>query len=151
MADKLAAVFGLALRAASAAPGSEELQAAQRSLEAGDTAPLFSPELWERLRAEVVEPLVLGLEQKDAAEAGDAALPAQLAVDTAKALATRRCAHACCATIVGAREADSPRGKLCSGCRVVRYCGPACQKADWRAHKAACRELAKARGSGRGG
>ena len=103
------------------------------------------PEYWERLRAEVVEPLVLELEAEDAAAEGDAARQAQLAVDTAVALGTRPCAHPCCTTIVGAHEADAPRGKLCSGCRRVRYCGPACQKADWRAHKAACRELAARR------
>ena len=30
---------------------------------------------------------------------------------------------------------------LCSGCHGVRYCGRDCQKADWRAHKAACRRV----------
>ena len=62
-------------------------------------------------------------------------------VEEAEALATRPCAHVCCARIVGASEADAPRGKRCGGCRLVRYCGAACQKADWPAHKAACREL----------
>ena len=26
----------------------------------------------------------------------------------------------------------------CGGCRIVRYCSRACQKADWRAHSALC-------------
>jgi hypothetical protein len=29
--------------------------------------------------------------------------------------------------------------QLCSGCHAVRYCSPACQHADWKAHKAVCR------------
>ena len=100
---------------------------------------------------EVIGPLVKSLQAKDTAEEGDAARQAQLAVEVAEALSTRPCAHPCCTTLLGASEADAPRGKLCSGCRAVRYCGPACQKADWRAHKAACRELQRRRGCGGGG
>jgi hypothetical protein len=29
----------------------------------------------------------------------------------------------------------------CTGCRSVRYCGRACQKEDWPAHKATCKRL----------
>ena len=29
---------------------------------------------------------------------------------------------------------------MCGACRGVRYCGPECQKRDWRAHKAACKQ-----------
>jgi hypothetical protein len=38
---------------------------------------------------------------------------------------------------------------LCSGCRGVRYCGRACQKAHWKQHKAVCKALAA--GSAAGG
>ncbi|RDB18193.1 putative protein MSS51, mitochondrial [Hypsizygus marmoreus] len=31
----------------------------------------------------------------------------------------------------------------CTKCRSVRYCGPACQKADWKQHKGICRALHK--------
>lgn len=29
----------------------------------------------------------------------------------------------------------------CAGCRAVRYCSAACQRADWRAHKVRCRVI----------
>ncbi len=32
--------------------------------------------------------------------------------------------------------------RKCSQCSAVRYCGTECQKAHWKAHKKACRELA---------
>ena len=31
----------------------------------------------------------------------------------------------------------------CSGCGLVHYCGASCQKAGWRAHKAACKAAQK--------
>ena len=31
--------------------------------------------------------------------------------------------------------------KLCSGCRVARYCSPGCQAAAWAGHKRVCRVL----------
>ena len=99
---------------------------------------LGSQEYWRRCR-EAVAPLAAA----PAEVGGGAAEAAQLAVDVAEALATRPCANPGCATIVGPSEAAAPRGKRCSGCRLVRYCGQACQLADWGAHKAACRELAR--------
>ena len=144
MAEKLAAINTLVCEAADTS-SMDESQSATATLMTGD-AEALKPAFWERLRAEVLDPLALRLKEEAAAEEADPSKQAQLAVDTAEALATRPCAHVCCTTIVGAREAESPRGKLCSGCRVVRYCGAACQKADWRAHKAACRELQRRRG-----
>jgi len=32
---------------------------------------------------------------------------------------------------------------MCSSCQTVAYCGPACQRAHWKAHKVACREAAE--------
>jgi len=31
---------------------------------------------------------------------------------------------------------------MCSSCQRVAYCGPACQRTHWKAHKVACREAA---------
>ena len=146
METKLTIIFWLVTKAASAS-NKTRYEAAVCSLgsEEPSEKKIQSPTLWWNLRVEMVEPLVLELEAEDAAAAGDAAKQAQLAVDVAEALATRPCAHPCCASIAGAREAEIPRDKLCSGCRAVRYCGPGCQKADWPAHRAACRELQRRR------
>ena len=123
--------------------GSAEVESALQSLCLGDgSLPLGDPAFWQRLQSEVAEPLAAALAEDTEKTP---ARQAQLAVEAAEALATRPCAHACCTSIAGPSEAATPRGKLCSGCRRVRYCGPRCQKADWQAHKAACRELARQR------
>jgi hypothetical protein len=36
---------------------------------------------------------------------------------------------------------DGSKLKECTGCRSVRYCGTACQVADWANHKARCKKL----------
>ena len=41
-----------------------------------------------------------------------------------------------CCNVCGASGGDL---QMCAGCRSAIYCGRDCQKADWRAHKAACR------------
>lgn len=45
----------------------------------------------------------------------------------------------CCAACATPSSQPGVTLKLCTGCRGVRYCGAECQKAHWRAHKAACR------------
>ncbi len=67
------------------------------------------------------------------------------AVQRAQALAALpRCAHLACTNLAGASEAQL-RMRLCSACRVSRYCSAACQLADWRAgHKRVCAALAAA-------
>jgi len=41
-------------------------------------------------------------------------------------------------------ESDASSLKRCTGCKVVRYCTPACQKADWKLiHKNECSLLQK--------
>jgi len=44
------------------------------------------------------------------------------------------CASVSCAN---AKKYDADR--LCAGCRSVYYCSPACQRAEWKGHKPACR------------
>lgn len=41
-------------------------------------------------------------------------------------------------TTCSACRAQGPTMR-CQGCKVVRYCSPACQKANWKAHKILCR------------
>ena len=38
--------------------------------------------------------------------------------------------------------ARADAGSLCSGCRFAAYCGAACQRAHWAAHKPICKAIA---------
>jgi hypothetical protein len=66
----------------------------------------------------------------------------QLLLRAEEALATRACANPACTGCMSSSEAGMPQGKRCRGCRTVRFCGAACQAADWARHKRACRLLA---------
>jgi hypothetical protein len=39
-------------------------------------------------------------------------------------------------------------GSVCSGCCTARYCGTACQRAHWAAHKPVCKALKEALAGG---
>jgi hypothetical protein len=52
---------------------------------------------------------------------------------------------ACAECGITANMLDSGKLRECSGCGTVRYCGKACQKAHWPAHKPACKRLQAAR------
>jgi hypothetical protein len=52
------------------------------------------------------------------------------------------CNNPGCGNLAGVSEAAAA-SKLCSGCRC-RYCSAACQAADWKRHKQACRRMAAA-------
>ncbi|KAF6260200.1 hypothetical protein COO60DRAFT_1508062 [Scenedesmus sp. NREL 46B-D3] len=52
------------------------------------------------------------------------------------------CNNPSCENLTGATEAGVAT-KLCAGCRC-RYCSAACQAADWRRHKKACKAMAAA-------
>jgi len=61
----------------------------------------------------------------------------------------RTCAH--CGPVADAALVM----KVCQGCKAARYCGPACAKLHWKAHKKTCRSIeaesrAVAAGSGAG-
>ena len=46
------------------------------------------------------------------------------------------------------RDPDSVSLRACTACRSVAYCGPACQRANWRlTHSKECKPLQRARGS----
>lgn len=123
------------VRKACAASGDAGLMDTLDTLQVGMAS---QPEYWRRMQAEVTRPLA---ELLTARAGGAGAHQLQRAVEEARALATRKCAHLRCVTVAGPSEAALPRFQVCSGCLLVRYCGASCQKADWRAHRAACREL----------
>jgi hypothetical protein len=52
------------------------------------------------------------------------------------------CNNPSCENLAGVSEAAAA-SKVCSGCRC-RYCSAACQQADWKRHKHACRCMAAA-------
>eukprot|EP00887_Chlorella_sp_A99_P007996 scaffold12.g7996.t1 len=73
-----------------------------------------------------------------------------VAVQRARALGLRRsCANLACTNLAGRSEAQC-KGRLCGGCRIVRFCCEACSREAWRAggHKAACAVLAERRRDG---
>jgi SET and MYND domain-containing protein len=50
-----------------------------------------------------------------------------------------------CSTCLRAPQAGETL-QACTGCRLAKYCGRACQKADWRtAHRKECASLKKVR------
>jgi hypothetical protein len=52
------------------------------------------------------------------------------------------CNNPSCGNTEGVSEAAAA-SKACAGCRC-RYCSVACQRADWKRHKGACRRMAAA-------
>lgn len=70
----------------------------------------------------------------------------ELAIRRALALALRSCANPRCSNLSGASE-GAVRGRKCGGCGSVRYCGDACCRADWQAHRVACKLLRRQQGS----
>jgi hypothetical protein len=51
-----------------------------------------------------------------------------------------------CAACGAAKASGGAKLRRCAGCRAVRYCSPACQKAHWRQHRAACEAAQRAQG-----
>lgn len=62
------------------------------------------------------------------------------AIAKAKTLGTLECSFVGC-TVLPDTVNGVLKSRLCSGCRTVRYCCAACQKADWKAHKMACKAI----------
>ncbi|KAL4425379.1 hypothetical protein ABPG75_009395 [Micractinium tetrahymenae] len=83
-------------------------------------------------------------------------LPLEAAIFQARALATRRCcAHLGCPFISAGSTDDitaPPKaGKKCAACMALRFCGKACARAAWPAHRAACHALAAERAAAAAG
>lgn len=85
---------------------------------------------------QVLEKLVDALKAAPKAEA----MEEKSAKARAMLLGALPCACLVCSTLEGLEPHNS---KLCSGCRVVKYCGARDQKADWKYHKIACKALSK--------
>ena len=103
-----------------------------------------------RLQAEVAavleQPAVVDLVAARVGPPPAAAGAEQQQLEAARALGALRCANVACANVSGLREGSLRRQK-CGGCRAVRYCGQACNKAAHRAHKGACRLLQASSGT----
>ena len=56
------------------------------------------------------------------------------------------CNNSACSSMSGPSEAQLVGGRscVCAGCLTARYCGRACQRANWRQHKPVCKALAAA-------
>jgi hypothetical protein len=54
-----------------------------------------------------------------------------------------------CGIAVAASAGGGSGLKRCGACRVAAYCGAACQRAHWRAHKAACAAMGEERAGAR--
>ena len=137
---------------ASLAPHLPGLQANQRATLLQAVAPLPSPGTpLEYMGLKIAQTLLpkasdaaQQANQQPAAEAAAPEAAAALALRRARALALRRgCGNPRCASLSGASEAEA-RSARCSACRLLRYCGPACNKQDWRWHKLACKVLREA-------
>ena len=62
--------------------------------------------------------------------------PSQPAAAAARAIVS-------CAACGKPEPAGGARFGACSGCRAVQYCGPVCQRSDWKRHKPACKQAGK--------
>jgi hypothetical protein len=94
---------------------------------------------WEEVRAEAPPSTAAAAEQLSQRYA--AVLGVCRALAAAAPLAVV-CNNPDCGNMGGVSEAAAAT-KACAGCRC-RYCSVACQRADWKRHKRACREMAAA-------
>ncbi len=93
------------------------------------------------LATERLLPLLRAAAQRH--DAGACAAPA----DCVRCAASRATGALCGLPACGARTRDggAKKLKMCSGCRVVAYCGPEHQHEDWARHKDECRAAAAAK------
>jgi hypothetical protein len=101
-----------------------------------------------RAVAAVYRPVMLRLQRAADADGGGAGAGASAGgVESAAAAAaptppaTARADPRCCAAC-GAAPAGGAALRACARCRRARYCGAACQRTHWKAHKPACNAAA---------
>lgn len=137
--------------AAAAGPVRHELQAAAAELGSSMSAHAEPQEAAANVHLAAMQrclpqaqKLACLLRQHWQAEASHAETVAAARLDLARAAATRDCANLRCPHFTG------KRGRLCSGCRTVRFCCQECNVAAWQAghmlgHRHVCAALAAAR------
>ena len=54
---------------------------------------------------------------------------------------------ACGGCCKNAFELGTDKLFTCAGCRIVRYCSKACQRADWDGHREECRTIRRSAGT----
>jgi hypothetical protein len=93
--------------------------------------------------AALLSELTSGAQQQQAGGSGAAAAPPVGPSNSSRAAAQAGGQPEAVPAECAACSALPPAGRkfqVCAGCRAVRYCSPACQKAGWQSgHKAACR------------
>jgi hypothetical protein len=133
--------------AASSPAGAEALESAQSyaSLLLQQLEELVEPEELEALEQRWQEGQQEGLRARAAgagpARPGAAAGGSAPGMESAAAAAGGAASSSVCAGCGMEASGGSGGAKLrrCGGCRAVHYCSPACQKAHWQAHRAACK------------
>lgn len=109
--------------------------AAQPALTPVCSSPLLSPHAVEFLSRQSLEPKTLGnsatARKREALEKAREKLNLLLT----GACGSPECPH-------GSVRDASQKLLICKGCQMKAYCDAACQKADWKAHKEACKAAA---------
>ena len=105
---------------------------------------LFASGHWKEAQRTLLQPLAAACYGPEGRRWLNDRLPTQGAAHTAIArmLTTRACANSRCTDLLGASEAQQPRGRRCGGGCGARYCSEACRDEAWASHAPTCLRLA---------